>query len=104
MWFPWGQAGSLGFKVAAELQGTLDRPAAWYFTLGWRLDSPGTASRGADRTLMPGFGPPIIPAGIAFCLAGSPGRPRTHEATLALLFGSPASLLFPIVSSGFLAG
>ena len=38
-WFRWGEAGSMGLKVAAELQGTLDRPAAWYFTLGWRLDS-----------------------------------------------------------------
>ncbi len=38
-WFPWGEGGSFGLKVARELQGTLDRPAAWYFTLGWRLDS-----------------------------------------------------------------
>ena len=38
-WLKWGSDGSLGFKVAAELQGTLDRPAAWYFTLAWRLDS-----------------------------------------------------------------
>jgi hypothetical protein len=38
-WLPWGNDGSLGFKLAAELQGTLDRPAAWYFTLAWRLDS-----------------------------------------------------------------
>lgn len=38
-WLPWGADGSLGFKVARELQGTLDRPAAWYFTLTWRLDS-----------------------------------------------------------------
>jgi hypothetical protein len=40
MWFPWGEVGSWGFKVAAELQGTLHRPAEWYFTLGWRFDSP----------------------------------------------------------------
>jgi hypothetical protein len=39
VWFPWGANGSVGFKVGRELQGTLDRPAAWYFTLGWRLDS-----------------------------------------------------------------
>jgi len=39
-WLSWGSDGSLGFKVARELQGTLDRPAAWYFTLAWRLDSP----------------------------------------------------------------
>ncbi len=38
-WLPWGSDGSLGFKVGRELQGTLDRPAAWYFTLAWRLDS-----------------------------------------------------------------
>ncbi|MCK9995086.1 MAG: hypothetical protein KAH56_02265 [Candidatus Krumholzibacteria bacterium] len=38
-WMSWGADGSLGFKVARELQGTLDRPAAWYFTLAWRLDS-----------------------------------------------------------------
>ncbi len=38
-WLPWGADGSLGFKVSRELQGTLDRPAAWYFTLAWRLDS-----------------------------------------------------------------
>lgn len=40
-WLPWGDSGSLGIKVARELQGTLDRPAAWYFTLGWRFDSAG---------------------------------------------------------------
>lgn len=39
-WLPWGKDGSVGLKVAAELQGTLDRPAAWYFTLAFRLDSP----------------------------------------------------------------
>ena len=41
LWLPWAENGSLGFKVAAEMQGTLDRPAAWYFTLAFRLDSPG---------------------------------------------------------------
>lgn len=40
LWLPWTANGSVGFKVAAELQGTLDRPAAWYFTLAWRMDSP----------------------------------------------------------------
>lgn len=39
-WFRWGETGSMGLKVARELQGTLDRPAAWYFTLAWRLNSP----------------------------------------------------------------
>lgn len=40
IWLPWSDDGSVGFKVAGEMQGTLDRPAAWYFTLGFRLDSP----------------------------------------------------------------
>ena len=40
VWIPWGQSGSIGFKAARELQGTLDRPAEWYFTLSFRLDSP----------------------------------------------------------------
>lgn len=40
-WLPWGSDGSFGLKIVRELQGTLDRPAAWYFTLGWRLDSAG---------------------------------------------------------------
>ena len=38
-WIPWTDDGSVGLKVARELQGTLDRPAAWYFTLSFRLDS-----------------------------------------------------------------
>jgi len=38
-WTSWTDDGSVGFKVARELQGTLDRPAAWYFTLSFRLDS-----------------------------------------------------------------
>jgi hypothetical protein len=38
-WLPWGADGSLGLKVGRELEGTLNRPAAWYFTLAWRLDS-----------------------------------------------------------------
>ena len=37
----WTPDGSLGVKVARELQGTLHGPAAWYFTLAWRFDSPG---------------------------------------------------------------
>jgi len=39
-WLPWTADGAVGVKVGRELQGTLDRPAAWYFTLSWRLDSP----------------------------------------------------------------
>lgn len=39
-WLPWTADGSVGVKVAAEIAGTLDRPAAWYFTLSWRFDSP----------------------------------------------------------------
>ncbi len=38
-WIPWTDDGSVGLKVARELQGTLDRPAAWYFTISFRLDS-----------------------------------------------------------------
>jgi hypothetical protein len=40
-WFPWTDDGSLGLKIARELQGTLHGPAAWYFSLSWRFDSPG---------------------------------------------------------------
>lgn len=39
-WFSWTQDGSWGVKVARELQGTLNGPAAWYFSLKWRFDSP----------------------------------------------------------------
>lgn len=39
-WFSWTEKGSLGFKVSRELQGTLNGPAAWYFSLKWRFDSP----------------------------------------------------------------
>jgi hypothetical protein len=39
LWVPWTEDGSVGLKVSRELQGTLDRPAAWYFTLSFRLDS-----------------------------------------------------------------
>jgi hypothetical protein len=38
-WLPWTADGAVGLKVAREIAGTLDRPAAWYFTLSWRLDS-----------------------------------------------------------------
>lgn len=38
-WVPWTDDGSVGFKVSRELQGTLDTPAAWYFTVSFRLDS-----------------------------------------------------------------
>ena len=41
VWLPWTADGSVGIKVARELQGTLHGPAAWYFTLAWRFDSPG---------------------------------------------------------------
>ena len=38
-WVPWTENGSVGFKASRELQGSLDRPAAWYFTVSFRLDS-----------------------------------------------------------------
>ncbi len=39
-WVPWSDDGAVGLKISREIQGSLDRPAAWYFTLSWRLDSP----------------------------------------------------------------
>ncbi len=39
-WRPWVADGAIGLKIAREIQGTLDRPAEWYFTISWRLDSP----------------------------------------------------------------
>ena len=39
-WAPWTADGSVGLKVARELQGNLHGPAVWYFTLAWRFDSP----------------------------------------------------------------
>lgn len=38
-WLPWTDDGSVGLKVSREIQGTLDNPATWYFTLSFRLDS-----------------------------------------------------------------
>jgi hypothetical protein len=39
LWFPWAQRSAIGLEVARELAGTLDRPAAWTFTVTWRLNS-----------------------------------------------------------------
>ncbi len=39
VWTAWTANGSVGLKVSRELQGTLDRPSAWYFTVSFRLDS-----------------------------------------------------------------
>ncbi len=39
VWAPWTDDGSVGLKVSRELQGSLDRPAVWYFTISFRLDS-----------------------------------------------------------------
>ena len=39
-WLPWGETGSVGVKIGHEIQGSLDRPAQWYFSFSWRLDSP----------------------------------------------------------------
>jgi len=39
-WLPWSDDGSVGLKISREIQGTLDRPAEWYFTLSFRFDSP----------------------------------------------------------------
>ena len=38
-YIPWTDQGAIGLEAAREIQGTLDRPAAWYFTLAWRLNS-----------------------------------------------------------------
>ncbi len=40
-WLPWTPDGSVGVRISRELAGTLNGPAAWYFTLAWRFDSPG---------------------------------------------------------------
>lgn len=37
-WAAWGESSSLALKVAREFQGTIDRPAEWYFTVSWRFD------------------------------------------------------------------
>ncbi len=51
-WMPWTDDASLGLKVSRELQGSLDRPAAWYFTISFRLDNddyrPGRETTGRD--------------------------------------------------------
>ena len=39
-WLPWTSDGAIGLKISRELVGSLDRPALWYFTISWRLDSP----------------------------------------------------------------
>lgn len=39
VWFPWSGRAALGLEAARELAGTLDRPAAWIFSLSWRLNS-----------------------------------------------------------------
>lgn len=36
---PWSGAGAIGLEAVRELAGTLDRPAAWQFSLSWRLNS-----------------------------------------------------------------
>jgi hypothetical protein len=49
-WVPWAASGAVGLKIARELQGSLDRPAAWYFSISWRLDSPKYRQTGAEET------------------------------------------------------
>jgi hypothetical protein len=39
-WVPWTDDGSVGLKISREIQGSLDRPAEWYFTISFRFDSP----------------------------------------------------------------
>ena len=52
-WLPWTPDGSVGIRVARELAGTLDGPAAWYFTLAWRFDSAGARPGAADEPSPP---------------------------------------------------
>lgn len=63
-WLPWTADGSVGLKVARELQGTLDGPAAWYFTLAWRFDSPPQRPGAEEETRASGkTGPRPAPPG-----------------------------------------
>lgn len=39
-WGGWTDDGSLGIRVAKELEDGTDRPASWYLGLAWRFDSP----------------------------------------------------------------
>lgn len=59
-WFPWTVNGSVGLKAARELQGSLDRPAAWYFTISFRLDS--NKNRPLQEDLAPQIELPTEPA------------------------------------------
>ncbi len=38
-WLPWTGKGSVGLKVARELEDEIDRAAQWYVTVAWRFDS-----------------------------------------------------------------
>jgi len=40
LWFPWTETGSVGLDFHRELQGSLDRAAAWRLGVGFRFDSP----------------------------------------------------------------
>lgn len=48
VWLPWTEVGSVGLDFAHELQGTLDRGAAWRVGLTYRFDSPKHRIGGAD--------------------------------------------------------
>ncbi len=48
-WLPWSGDGSVGLKVARELEDETDRPAQWYVTLTWRLDSRQAGSAGSKN-------------------------------------------------------
>lgn len=66
-WLPWSADGAVGLKISREIQGSLDRPAEWYFTLSWRLDSPryrpGAIAETAETSRRPA--------------TNAPGRPGT---------------------------
>jgi len=55
LWFPWAERAAIGLEAAREIAGTLDRPAAWYFTVSWRLNSAKyRAGREAPPAVLPG--------------------------------------------------
>ncbi len=39
-WGGWTDDGSVGIRIAKELEDGTDRPASWYLSLAWRFDSP----------------------------------------------------------------
>jgi hypothetical protein len=58
-YIPWTDQGAIGLEASREIQGTLDRPATWYFTLTWRLNSARyRAGHEVPPEVVPGTAPP----------------------------------------------